>query len=226
MKLKIVDCMLCDRYYIMYTNKITVSMILKKGEASHLVQFSEYVCGMTWGWTGKRGTWTTKEAERSMELMAELGVNWAVISFSALQNHPQATEIKYWEQPTVTDDEIGFAIRKAKQLGMKVCLKPVVNCADGTWRAHINFFDHDVPGEPAWSEWFASYNRFILHYAAIAEEMECELLCIGCEMVQTDKREEEWRSLIREVRQVYTKWITYTVTSIKRIVFLGGMLWM
>ncbi|MNN23996.1 hypothetical protein D3C81_1374100 [compost metagenome] len=53
---------------------------------------------------------------------------------------------------------------------MKVCLKPIVNCADGTWRAHINFFDKDVPCEPKWSEWFRSYTAFILHYAVIAQE--------------------------------------------------------
>lgn len=169
-----------------------------------------YIAGMTWGWTGVRGTWTGKQAEQSMELMAEnLKINWTAITFGALQAHPQATEITYWEEPTVTDDEITFAIRKAKSLGLNVCLKPVVNCADGTWRAHINFFDIDVPCEPKWSQWFASYTRFMVHYAKMAEETGCEMLCIGCEMVQTDRRESEWRQLIKEVREVYSGIITY-----------------
>ncbi|MFC5653562.1 1,4-beta-xylanase [Paenibacillus solisilvae] len=169
-----------------------------------------YIAGMTWGWTGVRGTWNTPEADQSMELMKEkLHVNWTAISFGALQDHPQATEIRYYDEPTVTDEEVRSAIAKAKELGLKVCLKPVVNCQDGTWRAHINFFDYDVPCEPKWSQWFASYNRFILHYAKIAEETGCEMLCIGCEMVQTDRREQEWRNLIAEVRSVYSGIITY-----------------
>lgn len=169
-----------------------------------------YAAGMTWGWTGVRGTWATPEAERSMELMAErLGVNWVCIAFGALQDHPQATEIRYREEPTVTDDEVRWAIRKAQSLGLRVCLKPVVNCRNGVWRAHINFFDIDVPCEPKWSDWFASYNRFILHYARLAEETGCDMFCIGCEMVMADRREREWRALIAEVRRVYRGVVTY-----------------
>ena len=95
------------------------------------------------------------------------------------------------------------------QLGMQVCLKPVVNCADGTWRAHINFFDIDVPPEPKWSEWWESYDAFVLHYAEIAERTGCAMFCVGCEMVQTDRREAEWRSLIARVRDVYSGLVTY-----------------
>ncbi len=177
---------------------------------STLSTLPSYIGGMTWGWTGVRGTWTGEQADKSMELMASrLNVNWTAITLGALQDHPQATEIKYKEAPTVTDEEVRSAIRKAKELGLQVVMKPVVNCANGTWRAHINFFDVDVPCEPKWSEWFASYTAFIVHYARIAEETGCEMLCIGCEMVQTDRREEEWRKLIAEVRGVYSGIITY-----------------
>ncbi|MDG0793175.1 1,4-beta-xylanase [Cohnella ginsengisoli] len=171
--------------------------------------WNETVSGMTWGWVGTRGTWTGSEADFSMEEMAKLGVNWAAIALSALQETPQSTEIPYWDEPTVTDDEVRTAIRKAKSLGMKVCLKPVVNVKNGTWRAHIGFFDEEVPGEPSWAQWFASYGKFIAHYAAIAEEEGCEMLCIGCEMVQTDKREAEWRALIADIRPIYSGLITY-----------------
>lgn len=169
-----------------------------------------YIGGMTWGWTGIRGTWTGEKADRSMELMAErLSVNWTAIALGALQDHAHSTEIKFREAPTVTDEEVLSAIHKAKELGLNVCLKPVVNCADGTWRAHINFFDLDVPCEPKWSDWFASYTTFILHYAKMAEDTGCEMFCVGCEMVQTDRRETEWRELIAEVRKVYSGIVTY-----------------
>lgn len=141
--------------------------------------------------------------------MLATGVNWVTLAFGALQDHPQATEIKFRQEPTVTDEEVRLTIRRAKELGLQVCLKPVVNCLNGTWRAHINFFDHEVPGEPSWAEWFRSYTEFMLHYATIAEEEGCELFCIGCEMVQTDKREAEWRELIAKIRGAYTGPITY-----------------
>ncbi|UYK41623.1 1,4-beta-xylanase [Microbacterium terricola] len=164
---------------------------------------------MTWGWTGVRGTWAVPEAAASMQAMAEHAVTWTAISYAALQATPFSTEIGYDSEPTVTDDEIVWAIREARALGMKVCLKPVVNVADGTWRAHIGFFDWDVPGEPSWTEWFASYRAFLLHAARIAEAEQCEMLCIGCEMVRADGQEQHWRALIRDIREIYSGLITY-----------------
>jgi len=169
----------------------------------------EYIKGMTWGWIGERGTWATNEADFSMEQMARLGINWTALAVTAFQDHPQSTVIPYREEPTVTDEEAIKAIQKAHRLGLKVCMKPIVNCKDGTWRAHINFFDKDVPCEPKWSEWFASYTEFILHYARMAQDTGCEMFCVGCEMVQADRRAEEWRTLIARVREVYVGPITY-----------------
>jgi hypothetical protein len=169
-----------------------------------------YIAGMTWGWVGVRGTWDTAEAALSMQTMAQAtAVNWVAIAFAALQDTAQSTEIRWQDPPTVTDDEVRAGIARAHQLGLQVCLKPVVNCADGTWRAHINFFDVDVPPEPKWSDWWQSYTGFIVHHAAIAEETGCEMFCVGCEMVQTDRRAEEWRALIARVRSVYSGTVTY-----------------
>jgi hypothetical protein len=167
------------------------------------------VGGMTWGWTGVRGTWGTRSATQSLDAMCDLGGNWVAIAFAALQDTAQATTIPFDREPTVSDDDVRWAIRASRERGLKVCLKPVVNCADGTWRAFIGFFDWDVPGEPSWTEWFSSYEAFIVHFAVIAEEEGCEMLCVGCEMVRSDSRDSQWRSLIARVRTVYSGLITY-----------------
>ncbi len=167
------------------------------------------VCGMTWGWTGARGTWTTSESAESMTQMAGLGVNWVTLAYAALQATAQSTAIPYRDEPTVTDDEIRAAARHARELGLRVCLKPVVNVADGTWRAYIGFFDQDVPGEPTWSAWFASYRDFVVHHATLAAEIGAEMFCIGCEMVRADGQEAHWRALVAEVRAVYGGLVTY-----------------
>ena len=167
------------------------------------------VCGMTWGWTGVRGTWTTPAAAASLDAMADHGVTWTALAYAAEQATAFSTDIPFRDEPTVTEDEIVHAIRAAHERGMKVCLKPVVNVADGTWRAFIGFFDWDVPGEPSWTEWFASYRAFILDAARIAQAEGCAMLCIGCEMVRADAREAEWRALIAEVRGVYSGPLTY-----------------
>ena len=70
---------------------------------------------------------------------------------------------------------------------MRVALKPTVNCKNGTWRAHVNFFDEDVVCEPKWCNWFESYTEFQLHYARLAKEMGVEMHIAGCEMVMAEQ---------------------------------------
>ena len=43
----------------------------------------------------------------------------------------------------------------------------------------------------------------------MAEENRAEMLCVGCEMVGTIHREEEWRRLIGEARTVYSGPLAY-----------------
>ncbi len=106
---------------------------------------------MTWGWMGVRGTWSTPAAIDSMTQMLEIKPNWVVLAYAAMQDTAQSTEIHWRDAPTVTDQEILDAAARARALGLRVCLKPIVNVADGTWRAHIGFFDVDVPCEPTWT---------------------------------------------------------------------------
>lgn len=169
---------------------------------------SDFIAGMTWGWVGTPGTWATAEADHSLELLSQSGCTWVALAYAAVQDTAQSTEIPF-ETTTVSNDEVRWAIRQSHEYGLKVCLKPVVNVADGTWRAHIGFLSPDVPGEPTWAQWFASYKRFILHAAQIAQEEGADMLCVGCEMVRTDAREAEWRDLIAAVRETYTGTITY-----------------
>lgn len=71
------------------------------------------------------------------------------------------------------------------------------------------FFDEDVPCEPKWCNWFEAYKAFQCHYAQIAQKMNCEIFIAGCEMVMAERREQEWRSLIADIRSVYRGLVSY-----------------
>ena len=128
---------------------------------------------------------------------------------NALQETPQSEEIDFTSDATISDEELISMIDYIHKKGLLVALKPTVNCKNGTWRAHINFFDKDVPCEPKWGNWFRSYTEFQLHFAKLAKETGCEMFIAGCEMVQTDRRSEEWRNLIAQIRTVYDGPVTY-----------------
>ena len=62
-----------------------------------------------------------------------------------------------------------------------------------------------------WNKWWSDFRAFLLHYAKIAEDTNCEMLCLGCEMGSTEEFNEKWRNLINEIRQVYNGTISYDV---------------
>ncbi len=170
----------------------------------------DYICGMTFAPFAQRGELGREAARESLRLMKErTGANLVIFVPGGVQRTPQSEEILFDTEATAADEELKGMIACARELGLRVALKPTVNCANGEWRAYINFFDEDVPCEPKWSRWFDSYTKFQLHYAGIAEECGCEMFIAGCEMVMSERREQEWRRLISDIRQVYHGPVSY-----------------
>lgn len=171
---------------------------------------NEKIYGITFAPFAKRGTLTTKESKESLKAMKErTNCNCVLLAPAAVQANAYATTIDYKSEYTLSDEEITDTVNYAKELGLKVVLKPTLNCLDGTWRAHINFFDEDVPCEPKWCDWFEAYTDFQMHYAKLANDIKVDMFIPGCEMVMTDRRQDEWRCLISKLREVYSGPISY-----------------
>ncbi|MBR1752788.1 MAG: hypothetical protein IJ740_18280 [Ruminococcus sp.] len=160
----------------------------------------EMIKGYTWGFYSGTGKFMTQKAQESMERLASNGLNWICIPVNCFQETFYSLNIFSLFGRTQTDEEVRFAIRKAKSLGLKVCLKPMVDCLDRSWRARINF---PTETDEYWNKWFASYSRFMLYYAKMAEDEGCEMLCTGCEMAGMDSQTEHCIGLIERVREVY-----------------------
>ncbi len=166
--------------------------------------------GFTYGYGAKRGSYRTEKAIESFHKLTKTGVNYICLAFNIQQKSFASTEILFDYRTSVTDKDIIFAIENAHQKGIKVCLKPMINCDDGVWRALINFPDENMFGvDMYWDTWFSSYTAFICHYAEIAADYNCEMLCIGCEMSGTERKEAHWRTLIKKVKEIYTGPLVY-----------------
>ncbi len=157
--------------------------------------------GYTWGFFSKPGEFLTEEAAQSMKRLASNGLDWICITVNAWQETFYSTRIFSLYGKTQTDEEVIHAIKMAKELGLKVCLKPMVNCLDHSWRARINFPNEDGCGY--WDRWFESYTGFMTYYAGMAERTGCEMLCTGCEMFGMDLQSARCSRMIDEVRKVY-----------------------
>jgi len=98
---------------------------------------------------------------------------------------------------------------EAEERGMGLILKPHVWVgrydASGQTRADIGF-----DSENAWTTWEADYRRFMLHYAALAQEVDAHVLVVGTELARAAReRPAFWRTLIAEIRARYDGKLTY-----------------
>ena len=170
----------------------------------------QYIKGITFGAFAGRGSFEQKMAYQSMDLLIErTNTNFIMLVPNAVQETPQSESIDYTTQATMSDEELTRMVDYIHGKGLAVGLKPTVNCKNGTWRAHINFFDKEVPCEPKWSRWFESYTGFQLHFAGLAQKTGCEMFLPGCEMVMSERRDQEWRQLIRDIRTQYGGLVSY-----------------
>lgn len=166
---------------------------------------SIFIKGINYGWNSSRGDYISDLGIESMDKIVGTNCNWISISFELIQDTFLSTNIYFDYQKSLTDSEIIFAIEHAHELQLKVCLKPVVNPQDGVWRGFISFSE----AGDYWAKWFKSYTNAMIHYAEIAEKYHCEMFCIGCEMVRTQRREYEWCQYIKLLRNSYQGLLTY-----------------
>lgn len=173
-------------------------------------QKNEKILGITYGYMANRGEYRSPQGVKSQELMYELGNNWVCLAVANYQKHFYSTDIYADYQRTPTDRDIDAFVTKAHSKGVKVCLKPMLNSEDNMWRAHIGFPDLNMSDmDIYWEKWFDSYKHYILHYAELAQELNCEMFCIGCEMLGTEHRKYEWLHIIEEVRKIYSGKVIY-----------------
>lgn len=106
------------------------------------------------------------------------------------------------------DSSYSSVINLAHKMGTEVIIKPHVwlgNPSDGKWRADIW-----MDSEEDWLEWETNYTSFILTCSKLSERHQLPLFCIGNEFyLSTTKRPDYWRSLIKEVRKVYSGKLVY-----------------
>lgn len=149
-----------------------------------------------------------KITEAELAKLSTLNINWISQTPFGWQRSPTSPEIvmhptgeKIWWGES--DEGIAETARLARAQNIKTLLKPHLWVGKG-WPGDIA-----MSTEAGWDAWFSNYEKFILHYAELAERNHIDILCIGTELQRTISREKEWRTLIRKIKSVYHGRITY-----------------
>jgi hypothetical protein len=166
------------------------------------------------------GDYESIAARRSLENLRSYGANCVEIIVTGYQDTVLSTSIDRLSSSTPSDAGLAVAIHRAHALGMRVFLKPHIGLRDDSHpTGQIGIFFTAVQ----WTTWFANYDRFIVHYARIAQAQHVELFCVGNELDVTTLHPAQWRRVIAHVRAVYSGPITYAdarlVSQPKRITF-------
>ena len=153
-------------------------------------------------WYNEYESWSSN---RSLDLISTTNTNFVSITVSWYQNSTSEKIIYQDLVKTPTDRGVQVAISKAKSLGMKVALNPMIDLWDNNgWRGEITFTT-----EADWKNWFSNYTAFIKKYAQMAQDNGVDLFYIGTELVKTTGRAADWRKIISDVREIYSGEIVY-----------------
>lgn len=95
--------------------------------------------------------------------------------------------------------------RELRKKGIQIMLKPQIWVWRGEYTGLI-----EMKTSADWEVLEESYSKFILDYAALAEELKVEIFCIGTELEKfVENRPQYWSDLIIQVKGIYHGRLTY-----------------
>ncbi len=172
--------------------------------------------GMTFGFYARNGYYGSAQARQEVDRMASLNIQWVCLVATVLQEtYASGRQFRDFKM-TPADDELRDIIDYIHQKGMKVQLRPMLECWDGTQRIHI-MFPHDgliMPGKPITHcrRWFDSMIERTLHYARLAMRGGCEAYGLDSEIDQIVHFSSHWKEVVAAARSVYGGHLTSSHT--------------
>ncbi len=142
-----------------------------------------------------------------MEDIQDVHADWVALVPFGFSRSGQArvsygSKSQWWGE---RKEGIEASVKLAKGKDLKVMLKPQV-WIPGAWVGEVDF-----DTEEDWKIWEDSYRSYIMSFIDIAIEYNVDLFCVGTEYrVAVKKREAFWRSLIKDIKKVYSGKLTYS----------------
>jgi len=152
----------------------------------------------TWGWE-----WGTDEMVEAMREIKELGVNWiAIHPYAGIRSDGEVRGFRGRRHDDLT--WLTRPIREAHKLGMKICIKPHLAYwhSGFSWRGEITFHT-----KQEWQTFFTTYSDWLEELVRIC--VDADAFVVGTELDGTIGFENEWRQMIKSVRNLTNAPITY-----------------
>ncbi|MDQ2699780.1 MAG: cellulase family glycosylhydrolase [Actinomycetota bacterium] len=141
------------------------------------------------------------KVQEDLERIKDLGSTAVTIVPTWYMAKANSNSIQPDPKKSPSDTSVESVIGYAKDIGLKVILKPHVDVSDETFRGDIQ------PGDRA--RWFGSYEDFIGYYADFATRVGADMFTVGTELKSLSGDTDPWRQVIEIVRGKYQGQLTY-----------------
>lgn len=169
--------------------------------------------GVIFGFTARNGYLDSPEGRAQVDKMVECGVEWVGVSVTMWMESYASTRVFCDYERSCNQAELERMIELIHSRGMKVMLYLCIELFDGRWRGDVRMPQEVMQigaRNPHYAaDWFASYTACCLNYARMGERLGVELISLGAEYEGMVRYEEEWATLIKQVREVYTGSLTF-----------------
>lgn len=187
----------------------------KEAPASDARLPSGFMRGVNYANVHRRGhQYGSARSVAQLKRLKAIGVDWIAVTPFAFQRTVTSGRVIGFpggagKTQFFRHKDLRKTIAHAHQLHIKVLIAPHVWSRDfwakGKWHGDI----HQTTAA-AHATWWDSYEKFILHYAKLAQSTHADAYCVGTELVKmTAQYPAQWRSLITKVHHVYTGPVTY-----------------
>lgn len=122
-------------------------------------------------------------------------------------SYPGAAPSPYTCVGNVSDELLAQMIEEAHARDLIVLLAPQIQGFSDT-----GFFWTGSIQPSSWSEWFVNYEKFIVHYAELADKHHVELLQVGNELNSSQRFTSEWAGIVDQIRAEYSGKIGLGIT--------------
>lgn len=165
-----------------------------------------------------------KVTQENVKPVVQVGANYAaVMPFGFIRSLDNPNVIygtqRQWQGERREGAKVSIKLLQSN--GIKIMLKPQIWISRGEYTGYLK-----MDSEEKWKTLEESYLKFILDYAALAQETNADIFSIGTELEQfVINRPNYWKELIKKVKAVYKGKLTYASNwdEYKRVPFWDQM---
>lgn len=169
--------------------------------------------GATVGFNAPPEFFGSADVAETIAEIADLGIEWVVLTPTDMQESTSSPRMFRDFEHSPSDIDLAETIDRMHDAGLKVQLRPMIECYDGHGRNQIWFPPDDstrMPGREStyYARWFRAMRARTRHYARVAERTACEMYGLESEVDRFVDHGTSWREVVDVARSVYTGPVT------------------